>query len=182
MGSQGSGKSTLAALVAENDPTVTFVPSTAREAIKYGYKVNTEADPLSQLLTTVSRITAEKAAVGKTIISDRTPLDSLAYTTYQMDNVWTASEQNDFYYKTSVDLVKQHMGIYDMLLYFPPYFAPVDDGVRSGDIDYQLQIASYMEDYLEAFDLRYYRVPNCSPEERLSWYKTTMLGHTMFAV
>ena len=168
-GSQGSGKTTLAELVAEQFDGVTFVPSTARVALQQGYKINTEADPISQLLTTVSRIAAEYNARGHIILSDRTPLDSLAYTCYQYDKVWSEEEKTGFYLDTSFAVVEQAMERYDHIFYFPPYFAPAADGVRSVNTDYQIRIDGYIRKLIKKFDLPVHEVPFTHPLARLEW-------------
>lgn len=172
-GAQGSGKTTLAKLL-EQDRSVQFVPSTARIAMQSGYKINTEADPLSQLLTTVSRFTAEQDAIGDIIVSDRTLLDSLAYTTYQFNHVWQGQDRNDFYMQTSFDFVADAMLRYDYIFYFPPYFAPEDDGVRSADLEYQAEIDANIVLLIQEMNLRVYTVPHLSPLKRLEWLYETI--------
>ena len=173
-GAQGSGKTTLAKLIKQHDDKTVFVPSTARVALQQGYKINTEADPLSQLLTTVSRIAAEYEAVGELIISDRTPLDSLAYTNYQYDHIWSEEEKTQFYMDSSFSLVEQAMRNYDHIFYCPPYFAPTDDGVRSGDTAYQKAIDEYIVGLIQTMLLRVHTVPFSTPLNRLEWFYETI--------
>ena len=140
-GAQGTGKTTLLRAIEKADLGFTVVPSTAREAIKAGFSLNRDADPLSQLVTTVSRVALEDnlyRITGKTL-SDRTPLDSLAYTLYQLTFVWEKRE-SDYYWNISQGLVLEHMHKYDHIFYFPPYFAPKNDGVRDDDVLYQKTI------------------------------------------
>lgn len=171
-GAQGTGKTTLLRAVEENDMGYAVVPSTAREALKAGYKLNREADPLSQLVTTVSRVALEDNLYrlhGKTI-GDRTPLDSLAYTAYQMALVWPSQMHvPGYYWNISEQLVVEHMHKYDHIFYFPPYFAPKRDGVRDGDVQYQNSIDEIIKRFLNMHDIRYHTIPDTNTQQRLSF-------------
>lgn len=175
-GSQGTGKTTLAkALLADSwfkDRNFVFVPSTARIAEKEGFKVNRDADPLSQLLTTVGRITAEYGVEDEvtSTISDRTPLDSLAYTTYQFNEVW-GDFNSVYYWKVSYDLVEKYMGEYDHIFYFPPYWAPKDDGLRDPDVQYQQDIDTHVADFLDAMRIEFYTMPPGETALRVDFVK-----------
>lgn len=171
-GSQGTGKTTLAKAMVR-DPRFKdwkFVPSTARIAVEQGFKVNREADPLSQLLTTCSRITAEYRVTGDatSTVSDRTPLDSLAYTTYQYNEVWT-DFNSKFYWDVSYDLVEKAMKEYDAIFYFPPYWVPKEDGVRSGDRQYQLDIDELVVTFFDSMGVSALSVPEGTNAERVDF-------------
>lgn len=169
-GAQGTGKTTLLRAVQNSGMNFKVVPSTAREALKAGFKVNRDADTLSQLVTTVSRVALEDSLYrqhNKTL-SDRTPLDSLAYTFYQMSKVWT-EEPNMYYWNISAGLVVEHMYKYDYVFYFPPYWAPKEDGVRDGDVQYQTDIDQIILDLMKDFEIDHYIMPKGSTEERLAF-------------
>jgi len=169
-GAQGTGKTTLLRRIENSDLGFTVVPSTAREAVKAGFKVNREADRLSQLVTTVSRVALEDNLYRTTrrTVGDRTPLDSLAYTAYQANFVWDATE-SPFYWDISAGLVQEHMFKYDHIFYFPPYFAPKKDGVRDGDAAYQKVIDGIIKAFLDSYQLSYHTVPNANTEERFAF-------------
>lgn len=171
-GSQGTGKTTLAKSLLR-DPEFkgyTFIPSTARRGGAEGFKVNREADPLSQLLTTVGRITAEYDAQSDKTISDRTPLDSLAYTTYQYNLVWE-DFNSKYYWEVSYSLVTKHMEEYDHIFYFPPYWDPNADGLRDTDPGYQYAIDENILAFLEAMNVDYVTVPELTVPERVEFVK-----------
>jgi predicted ATPase len=170
-GSQGTGKTTLAkGLLKDPDfADFVFVPSTARVAEKEGFKVNRDADPLSQLLTTVGRITAEYQAGGLTI-SDRTPLDSLAYTTYQFNNVWH-DFNSSYYWKQSYSLVEKVMGDYNYVFYFPPLWAPKDDGLRDPDVEYQHAIDELVLTFIDSMGVPAIPVPAGDTASRVAFVK-----------
>lgn len=170
-GAQGTGKTTLLKAINKNNLDLRPVPSTAREALKAGFNVNRDADPLSQLVTTVSRITLEDRLYHNTgrTISDRTPLDSLAYTCYQMHNVWDKDVGNEYYWSISKSIVVQHMWKYDHIFYFPPFWKPKADGVRDDDEQYQRDIDSIIVGLLDTYNIEYHTMPRGTTEQRLDF-------------
>lgn len=168
IGSHGTGKTSLAKHMTEMPEwrDHVFVPSGVRR-ISNLVKINRDAGPYDQLLSTCARIADEELLSdgGKTgTISDRTPLDSLAYTAYQHHNIWTGNPGE--YMQICEGLVRQSMRTYDALVYFPVYWTPEDDGVRLVDPDYQRQVAAYCVRYLTKFKLNYYVISDASVEER----------------
>jgi len=171
-GAQGTGKTTLMRAVEKSDLGFTVVPSTARAAAEAGFLVNRDADPMSQLVTTVGRVATEERLFRQNghTISDRTPLDSLAYTLYQGANVWdNLPEANSYYMQISVDLVMEHMYKYDHIIYFPPLWSPKADGLRDTDIEYQRQIDALIRGLLDMHNIAFRTVPRGSTEVRLEW-------------
>jgi hypothetical protein len=65
-----------------------------------------------------------------------------------------------------------HINTYGILLYFPIYWDNVDDGVRDPDEQYRREIDNNIKTILELLDIRYYTVPNVSPEIRAEWLVT----------
>jgi len=182
MGSQGTGKTSVAnALEKDKDVKARdwrFVPSTARVALSAGHAVNKDAQPLDQILTTLSRIVAEyyKSSDAHSTFSDRTPLDSLAYTAYQMNNMWKNNEATKFYWDISCGIVLKHMKEYDKLFYFPVYWDPEDDGVRDPDVDYQKQIEYLLHSFIEAYDIPVVTMRNESVEARVQFIKESIFN------
>jgi predicted ATPase len=179
-GSQGTGKTTLAENSVDKIRLLKgdwkTVPSTARAAREAGYSINRDADPLSQILTTVARINAENklADSGFSVLSDRTPIDSLAYTSYSFNNIWKNS--NKFYWQQSADLASHHMKSYDAVFYFPVYWGPDADGVRDTDPHWQIEIDHMIIALLEDFGIYSIVVPNLSIEDRVEWF----VNHAVF--
>ena len=181
-GSHGTGKTSVAEAVVEDewfkDRNWKFVPSTSALAVKEGYKINREANPLDQLVVTCSRIAAEyRADDGEcSLITDRTLVDSLAYTTYQFNNVWEYGG-TEFYYKTSFTLVEKQMQEYDKVFYFPVHWNPKTrkDGNRDPDAGYQRDIDSHIATYLEILEVPIIVMPNASVAERVDFIKANIL-------
>ena len=163
-GSHGTGKTTTAELVAKKVGG-TLLASKARQ-VGESYPINREASPLSQFLITAGR--ANQALTFSRDpgwwIADRTPLDSLAYTTYQADNVW--QETPEIYLEESLRLVENTMRYYTALVYFPPTFAPEEDGVREGSLNYQQDVDDYIKIYAGMLGLTYSKAIDGTAEER----------------
>jgi len=151
-----------------------LVPSTARQIKAYGYPINREATELSQILVPLLRMVDEAEAFTNQhnrmykqgLISDRTLVDSLAYTMYQNLHVW---ESGDLIENVTMRLAQMHINTYNVLLYFPIYWDNVDDGVRDPDEQYRRDIDNNIKTILELLGINYYTVPNVTPEIRADW-------------
>lgn len=168
-GSQGTGKTCVAKRYAE-EKGIYFVPSSARRVAAAGFKVNEQADELSQLLTTVLRITDEEKAqrLYPATISDRTPLDSLAYTWYQISHKWVYNEpRTTLYWETTGAIVENHMRKYDKVFYFPVLWEPKGDGIRNTDRQYQVEIDRIILDFLREFKVPHVEMPNTTVSQRV---------------
>lgn len=179
-GSQGTGKTSVMKRIANAKSPFVMVPSTARAASAAGYSVNRDADPLSQLVTTAGRIATENRLYRErgATVSDRTPLDSLAYTTYQMNYEWNRREKNDYYWETTLQLVLEHMQQYDAIFYFPVYWAPKNDGLRDSDPEYQETIDGYIQYYLKVLNKDYFIMPKGTTEQRYRFVVEKINGLT----
>lgn len=172
-GAHGTGKTSMAnaMLKTEAFSKSILVPSTARQIKEYGYPINREATELSQLLVPLLRMVDEyeneAKAANEALISDRTLVDSLAYTMYQNDHVWESGALIEF---VSRRLTEMHMATYDYVLYFPIYWDGVQDGVRDPDENYRRTIDSNVLSILELMNIKYLMVPNVSPEQRAEWF------------
>jgi hypothetical protein len=159
VGPHGSGKTSLAKHLVANSPEFgkfIYVPSSARR-LENKVGINKEATPYSQLLITVTRIADEEdlSDNGRAhLLCDRTPLDSLAYTHYQNEHVW--ANRGDEMLKSSELLVRRVMRDYDLVVYFPAYWPPEDDGTRMTDPEYQKMIGLYMMMYMNRFGIKPY--------------------------
>lgn len=175
-GAHGTGKTSMAKAMLSHPAFREFflVPSTARQIKAYGYPINREATELSQLLVPVLRIIDEHEATAQNnmhslgMISDRTPLDSLAYTYYQNSNVW---ENGSLVENVARRLSDLYMPSYHYVLYFPIYWSSSEnDGVRDPDEEYRKAIDQYVLSSLEMLERPYLTVPDVSPEERAEWF------------
>jgi hypothetical protein len=88
----------------------------------------------------------------------------LAYTYYQNQNAWKS--QYDEMVKASELLVRRAMRDYDLVVYFPAYWEPEDDGTRLTDVEYQKMIGLYMMMYMNRFGIKPYIMTNEPVDKR----------------
>jgi len=168
IGSHGTGKTTTAKVVAslmDGKPLL----SSSREVNASGLPINKEATRLTQLMITVARANQAHTYGSRPglWVADRTPFDSVAYTRYQMDNVWDHDAALDMiYWNYSMDLALGSLKEYDRLFYFPPLPVLEDDGVRLGDRDYQMIIDDRLRSLLRQIGVGEINVPDGTVLER----------------
>lgn len=174
-GAHGTGKTSMAqAMIDGPFSSFSLVPSTARQIKAYGYPINREATELSQLLVPLLRMVDEAEAMTdkrnrmykQGLISDRTLIDSLAYTMYQNATVWADGALIE---NVTRRLAQMHTNTYSVLLYFPIYWDNVDDGVRDPDEQYRREIDTNIKAMLDLFEVNYWTVPNVAPDVRAEW-------------
>jgi GTPase SAR1 family protein len=176
VGAHGTGKTSMAEAMVNSPAFSLFelVPSTARQIKAHGYPINREATELSQILVPILRVIDEaefqvndyNRMHRQGLISDRTPLDSLAYTMHQSAHVW---ENGEFVENVMFRLTRMYMRTYTTILYFPIYWDNVDDFVRDTDEKYRREINNNIQTLLEILDIPYLVVPNISPTMRAAW-------------
>lgn len=174
-GAQGTGKTVLIEKMMGDPYFASYknIVSRSRVANDAGLPINQEATRLSQLLVTTSRVAADLNTPGS-VMSDRTPIDSLAYSLYQQLYVWDEDPMDEFYWKTSFEIVAPAMAMYDHLFYFPVYWAPVYDGVRKTDPQYQKEMDSLMKKIADDMEVNYHTMPELTIDGRLGWLKATL--------
>jgi hypothetical protein len=168
VGSHGTGKTSTAKVVAalmDGKPLL----SSSREVNASGLPINKDATRLTQLMITVAR--ANQAHTYSKLpgfyVADRTPFDSIAYTRYQMDNVWDREQALDnIYWDYSMDLAVNSLSQYHKIFYFPPLHFVEDDGVRLGDRDYQMIIDDRIRSTLRQIGVGEIPVPDGTVLER----------------
>jgi deoxyadenosine/deoxycytidine kinase len=148
-GAHGTGKTTLAEALRATGKFDDwyFPPSSAR--LLFGDGINTDATPLSQILITMDR--TNNIAGYDNVITDRTAIDSWAYTEYQMITVWAPNEVPTGYAAITNQYVDRAMNEIDLLVYFPAYWPPEGDGIRLTDPNYQLNIDDLIQKGMQRF-------------------------------
>lgn len=183
VGAHATGKTSLsrALLAREEMKEYLFVPSSSRRLSEI-LPTSRDATPFSQLLITTARVADEESiSMGgrRKILSERTALDSLAYTHYQVKEQWEGSELLEEYLDITKLMVKRVMRDYDVVVYFPVYgWGIEDDGLRDLDEEYRKMISVYCMMYLTQFGIKPYVVQNESVDERadhlIEWLKRRM--------
>lgn len=167
-GSHGTGKTSLMNKLGTLSEFADYelVGSTSREVKRMGLPINQEATPYSQLLITNMRDLVEHWA-GLNFISDRTVLDSMAYTAYQFDHVWPKTEEVYTVLNVSRLITANSMKKYDHVFYFPLMDGPVtSDGTRPTDPEYQARHDRYIQEYLKGLRIPYTRICDGSINDR----------------
>ena len=176
IGSHGTGKTTTANVVAAMMKGEALT-SSSREVNSSGLPINKDATRLTQLMITVARANQAHLYGGRAgiYVADRTAFDSVAYTRYQMDNVWDQDPDLDsLYWNYSMDLALGSLKEYDKLFYFPPLEGLEDDGVRLGDRDYQMIIDDRIRSMLRQVGVGEIQVPDGSVLERAHFIQATV--------
>lgn len=184
VGAQGTGKTSLAEELMRRDyfREFTFSPSSSRR-LSSRLGISQSASPFAQLAITVARVGDEDVSSLqglRSTLSDRTPLDSLAYTRYQFEHVWDKNDpEAQICMEVSQSLVRRVMRDYDAVIYFPNYKWPeVDDGVRPMGAEYQEEIALWCQTYLAQFKIKPYIVANEPVDKRadamVKWLKRSV--------
>jgi len=184
IGAQGTGKTSLAEelMTREYFNDFVFSPSSSRR-LSSRLGISQSATPFAQLAITVARVGDEdqNSAGGRFhTLSDRTPLDSLAYTRFQYDYVWDqADPEAQICMEVSETLIARVMRDYDVVVYFPNYGWPeVDDGVRPQGKEYQEEVAKFCQVYMAQFGIKPYIVANEPVDKRadamVKWLKRSV--------
>jgi nicotinamide riboside kinase len=147
-GSQGTGKSTLAVALARV-LGLSLITEQARTVAKdlgivnlRDLKDNHELGRAFQEGCLEYQIAAEKAHF-QGFVSDRTTIDNAVYWLKHHAHRWD-SETSNSYYEQALGNVKN----YDLIVYVPPEILPVDDGFRSTNREYQLEIDTYIRAFI----------------------------------
>lgn len=176
IGSHGTGKTTAAKEYTKMAGGLPLL-SSSREVHGAGLPINKEATRLTQLMITVARANQAHAYGNHQglYVADRTPLDSYAYTHYQIDNVWNGDADLDrLYLDQTHALVHAAMEKYDKLFFFPVYWSAKGDSARIEDDVYQRIISDRIVSLLNHGAYRYETMPNVSPVERAHFIQATV--------
>lgn len=167
-GSQGTGKSTLATALARMLDLPLITEQARRVAKEMGItslkelKNDGEKGKLFQLNCLTYQLAAERARSNSGFISDRTTIDNAAYWLKWHAHKWPSDTSNN-YYKQAMTNIKN----YDLVIYVPPEITPADDGFRSIDREYQLEIDFYIRTFLALSEANYITVQG-SVEDRVN--------------
>jgi nicotinamide riboside kinase len=182
VGAHGTGKTTLVNALAERIETLGIkcsvtpeVPRIICESAEDATYFRRGKNSLSkQILLLVGQPIYEVAAINgaSILLCDRAILDHWAYTRHLF--MKELKEQEAL--SPLSNLIAKHCQSYDFIFYVPIEFAPLDDGTREGDQDFQKAIDQEIRELLKTFGLTYHTISGTVPERAAQVMKVLNLG------
>lgn len=175
-GSFSTGKTTLVTaardrLVAEPRIDVVAIEEVARGVIARGYRLDKEATLDSYLNYILAQLSAERASrVHNHVISDRSLIDLLAYVRVNKD----PKVPNDLN-SLLEEIVWLEAQYFDIYCYIPVEFPPQNDGIRSTDINYQLEVDRELVKLFREYKISTVRISGAK-EARLEAFVSLFTG------
>lgn len=168
-GASGQGKTSTARELLNRPEFVHYsrIGSTARKLSKYG--LNKEVTKHGQLMIVQARIEKELETEG-CYVSDRTPMDSWAYTKYGARR----GNWGKDYMKTYWEIVVDHMDRYNAIFYFPKVFRVHHGPYRIKDDDFHEEIDKSILEGLDKLGIPYAVMPNATIEERADFIRYSL--------
>lgn len=148
IGSQSTGKSTIANQLSER----LNIPLISEIARKWDIEKATQTE-LIHIQKELLRLQMQEENHNGQFISDRSTIDNLAYWIHNVSPI-IDKEENAIYVKIALGNVKN----YSHIFLLTPEFYPVDDGFRSTNIIYQLQIAEVINTILRLYNIPHFRL------------------------
>lgn len=170
-GSSGQGKTSTSRALLNRPEFMHYsrVGSTARSLSSFG--LNKAATPNGQWMIMTDRILKELRTTG-CYVSDRTPIDSLAYTLYQHNRKgW-----DEDYIKTYRLVVENHMKHYDHVFYFPLVLPVRPNAYREVDPEFHKEIDRHIQNELVSSGTMYIEMPEGTIEERAEFIRFRLYG------
>tara|TARA_R110000772_G_scaffold2311_7_gene8009 strand:- start:6222 stop:6755 length:534 start_codon:yes stop_codon:yes gene_type:complete len=147
MGAQSVGKTTLLNALRSEEAFNDYVicDEVTRDIRELGLEINEDGNDVTQMLIMQKHIV--NVFLHDNMITDRTALDALVYTTH-LNNIGKVSRNTLDAIKVMYDKCIQ---AYDFVFYISPEFDLVSDGVRSDDIDFRDNIVLLFEGFISEF-------------------------------
>jgi hypothetical protein len=176
-GAHGTGKTSFFH-AARQDPyfeEYTFIGSQSRK-LANRLPINTQATFQSQSAIMLSMMGQELRWSEFNTFAERTPLDALAYTYYLNHRIFNGEYSQEV--RIAEAAISDAMKNYDLVVYFPTYWLPEDDGVRPTDPEYQKDIAKYVMMFLTKFNIKPFVMQDEPVDKRVDhlvqWMKRKM--------
>jgi len=153
-GAQSVGKTTLLNALRSEKTLQDYVicDEVTRRVKGYGLPINEDGNDNTQRLIMNEHIV--NVFMNKKMLTDRTVLDGLVYSTYLYRN----AKINQPTLKYVQDVFDKVWSQYDHVFYIEPEFDIVDDGVRSINVNFRNEIADLFESVIEKNKLTMTRV------------------------
>lgn len=145
IGTHNSGKTTLFNWFKDylKGQNYSFIEEQIRVINRKGFGINESAGDESQLALALSN-SYQLLANNKNIIADRFILDNYIYAKY-LNNKGVVSNKVVDLIESMIDV---HLKFFDIFLYCNPFNDMVDDGIRSTDKYFQLEIDKMFKDFI----------------------------------
>ena len=156
-GSHGTGKTTLTKHLAGRQG-YKLLPEAPRQALQFGFPVNENTSLETEFWIFGKQLEMEMIA-GSNYVADKCFIDLLAYAMYIF-------KDNGEFLKVLKDITKKAVKNYNLVIYLPSGEFPIeDDGVRSTDPKFQMDIDKQIIEILKEFDLEFIKITG-GKEER----------------
>jgi predicted ATPase len=171
-GAQSVGKTTLLNALKKDkvlSSNYTMCEEITRRVKNYGLPINEDGTDITQTLIMQEHLV--NAIMHTSMITDRTVLDGLVYTTYLHKKKKVTSET----LAKSRAIFRKVWPMYKFVFYIEPEFDIVNDGVRSIDIDFRNEIADTFERVMVSENVGVHRI-NGSVENRVELITKLLKG------
>lgn len=148
-GAQSTGKTTLlnALKLEELFEDFIFCDEVTRRVKSYGLPINENGTDTTQRLIMQEHIV--NVFLNEKMITDRTSLDGLVYTTYLHIHGKVSKDTLEYAQRVFRKVQSQ----YDLQFYIKPEFNLEDDGTRSPDVSFRDQIVDIFGDVISSYNL-----------------------------
>jgi len=148
-GAQSVGKTTLLnALRSEKCfADYTICNEVTRRVQSYGLPINEHGSDITQRLIMQEHIV--NVFMNDDMITDRTSLDGIVYTTWLWENKRVSYEA----YQFAISVFKKVQKQYDVQFYIVPEFDIEDDGVRSQDVEFRDSIVQIFDKVIAIYNI-----------------------------
>lgn len=154
VGSQSTGKTTLATQLSKS----LDIPLITEIARRWNIEKVAQTE-LIDIQKEMLKLQIEEESKHKKFISDRSTIDNLAYWVH---NVAPIVDKNDTILYAAKAL--SNSNYYSHIFLLTPEFYPVNDGFRSVNIIYQLQIAETINTILRLYGIRHHKLTGTKEE------------------
>jgi GTPase SAR1 family protein len=148
-GAQSTGKTTLlnALKLEEVFEDFIFCDEVTRRVKSYGLPINENGTDITQRLIMQEHIV--NVFLNDKMITDRTSLDGLVYTTYLHIHGKVSKDTLEYAQRVFRKVQPQ----YDLQFYIKPEFTLENDGTRSPDVSFRDQIVGIFDDVISSYNL-----------------------------
>lgn len=166
-GTQSTGKTTVMDLFRDDYPELRRISEVARKIAKSGGKINEDGDDETQIKICEEYI--RQFEIDDNWISDRGLSCVFGYTIYLYNHGKITRPVYEDLYITISQWIKNHPEIIYFL--FPPTIPLQDDGLRSMDEQFRMEVHENILNVLKELESKFYIIETNNNEERINFIK-----------